>query len=118
MTRRILISLVCVVLAGVLLSTALLAADEQALSSRTFTARYRGVDEIVALIQPAVSEQGSYAVQPRIKSVTVTDTAENLRKIEELIAGFDLPPRVIKLVVQLMRAEEGTPAEDRRSGEG
>lgn len=118
MTRRLLINLICVVLAGFLSSTALPAADEPALSSRTFTARYRGVDEIVALIQPAVSERGSYAVQPRIKSVTITDTAENLKKVEELIAGFDLPPRVIKLVVQLMRAEEGTPTEkpQRRMG--
>ena len=118
MRQRLVISLVCSVMAGVLFSTVLLAADEPSLSSRTFTARYRGVDEIVALIQPAVSERGSYAVQPRIKSVTVTDTAENLKKMEELIAGFDLPPRVIKLVVQLMRAEEGTPAEkpQRRMG--
>lgn len=81
------------------------------LSTRTFTARYRSVDDIVALIQPAISEQGSYAVQPRVKAVTVTDTAEALSRIEALIGSFDTPPKGISLVLQLMRAEEGAPVE-------
>jgi len=79
------------------------------LPSKTFTALYRSVEDIVALIQPAISERGSYAVQPRIKAVTVTDTAESLKRIEDLIAGYDLPPRAVSLVVQVMRAEEGAP---------
>ncbi len=82
---------------------------DDGLVTKTFTARYRGIDEIVALIQPVVSERGSYAVQPRIRSVTVTDTAQAVARIGELIAGFDLPPRGVQLVIQLMRAEEGTP---------
>ena len=81
------------------------------LATRTFSAHYRSVDDIVALIQPAISDRGSYAVQPRIKSVTVTDTIESLHRIEDLVAGYDLPPRAVSLVVQLMRAEEGAPQE-------
>ncbi len=77
--------------------------------TRAFTVRYRALEEVVALIQPAVSEQGSYAVHPRIKTVTVTDDPESVRRIEELIVAFDLPPRAVQLVVQLMRAEEGPP---------
>ena len=94
------------------------ATQQPELASRTFTAHYRGVDDIVALIQPVISERGSYAVQPRIKAVTVTDVREVLIQIEEIIAGFDLPPRALKLVVQLMRASEGTPQEkpQRRMG--
>jgi len=79
------------------------------LATRTFTARYRAVEEIVALIQPAISARGSYTVQPRIKAVTVTDTFDSVRRIEELISGYDLPPRAISLVIQVMRAEEGAP---------
>ena len=103
----------------VLLAVALPAAAlEPPLVSRTFTARYRSVDEIVALIQPAISDRGSYSVQPRIKSVTVTDIPEILAQVNDLIAQFDLPPRAVRLVVQLMRAEEGTPQEkpQRRMG--
>ena len=86
-----------------------LCASEAALITRTFTVQYRGVDDVVSLIQPAISERGSYAVQPRIKAVTVTDTPESLRRIETLIVGYDLPPRSITLSVQLLRAEEGPP---------
>src|SRR5262245_38390849 len=111
MRRRLLAGLLLILPIAMLSTGEHYAADETSLSSRTFTARYRGVDEIVALIQPAVSERGSYSVQPRIKTVTVTDTEENLKKMADLIASFDLPPRVIKLVIQLMRAEEGTPQE-------
>ncbi|HEY3175307.1 MAG TPA: hypothetical protein VGK94_06040 [Candidatus Polarisedimenticolia bacterium] len=93
-------------------------AQEPPLVSRTYTAHYRGVDEIVALIQPVISDRGSYAVHPKIKSVTVTDTSEILARLDELMTEFDLPPRAVKLVVQLMRAEEGTPQEkpQRRMG--
>ncbi|HZI93644.1 MAG TPA: secretin N-terminal domain-containing protein [Patescibacteria group bacterium] len=79
------------------------------LATKTFTAHYKTVDDIVALIQPAIGDGGSYTVQPRIKAVTVTDTPESIRRIEALITGYDLPPRAITLVVQLMRAEEGPP---------
>jgi len=98
-------------LTGAATAEAAPAAADDGLVTKTFTARFRGIDEIVALIQPVVSDRGSYAVQPRIKSVTVTDTPEAVRRIGELIAGFDLPPRGIHLVIQLMRAEEGTPAQ-------
>jgi len=87
---------------------------DDGLVTKTFTARYRGIDEIVALIQPVVSERGSYAVQPRIRSVTVTDTAAAVGRMAELIAGFALPPRSVNLMIQLMLAEEGAPAETAR----
>ena len=90
------------------LGAAATSGDED-LATRTFTINYRDVRDVVALIQPAISDRGSYSVRPRIKSVTVTDTPAVLSRVEDLIAGYDLPPRGIKLVVQLMRAEEGTP---------
>jgi hypothetical protein len=108
--RRALLALACALAAassGALLAAA--PAAEAALATRTFTVNYRPVDDVVALIQPVVSERGSYAVQPRIKSVTVTDTADRLDRIRDLIAGFDLPPRSIQLVIQIMRAMEGAP---------
>ncbi|MFQ5701570.1 MAG: secretin N-terminal domain-containing protein [Acidobacteriota bacterium] len=92
--------------------------DEKELVSRTFTVRYRSVDDVVSLIQPAISARGSYAVQPRLKSITVTDDTRVIERIAFLIAGYDLPPRQIGLVVQLMRAEEGPrdpSARERRS---
>jgi len=84
------------------------AAPADALASRTFKLSYRGVNDVVALIQPMISERGSYAVEPRSRSVTVTDTTDVLERNNDLISGYDLPPRGIDLVVQLMRAEEGS----------
>jgi hypothetical protein len=84
-------------------------AQEAGLASRTYTARYRSVEEVLGLIQPALSDRGSYSVQPRNKSVTVTDTPEVLTRVQDLIAGFDLPARSIRLVVQLIKGEEGPP---------
>lgn len=81
------------------------------MESKTFTARHKAIDDLVALIQPVISEQGSYAVQPRVRAVTVTDTPETLARIESLVAAFDTPPRGIRLVMMLMRAEEGQPAD-------
>ena len=113
MTRRGILRLAAVAL---LTGFALLAAaaglaparaQEEALVTRTFTTRFRAVEEILAIIQPALSERGSYSVQPRIKAVTVTDTDDVLRRVEDLIASFDLPARSIRLVVQLIKGEEG-----------
>jgi hypothetical protein len=82
-------------------------AAEPVLVTRTFIVNHRSVDDVVALIQPALSDRGSYAVQPRIRSLSVTDETDRLQRIQEMIAGFDLPPRSIQLVIQLMKAEEG-----------
>lgn len=105
---RLLQSLVIVAIAIALLAPAMPAAPADALTSRTFKLNYRGVNDVVAMIQPMISERGSYAVEPRSRSVTVTDTADVLERVNDLITGYDLPPRGIDLVVQLMRAEEGS----------
>ena len=83
-------------------------AASSALASRTFKLSYRDVRDVVALIQPMISQRGSYAVEPASRSVTVSDTTDVIERIQDLIASYDLPPRGIDLVVQLMRAEEGS----------
>lgn len=100
-------AVVVVALAALLAAPAPAAPADPSLASRTFKLSYRDVRDVVALIQPMISDRGSYAVEPRTRSVTVTDTGDVLQRIEDLIGGYDLPPRAIDLVVQLMRAEEG-----------
>jgi len=99
--------IVVLALAALLAAPAPAAPPDPSLASRTFKLSYRDVRDVVALIQPMISDRGSYAVEPRTRSVTVTDTGDVLQRIEDLIGGYDLPPRGIDLVVQLMRAEEG-----------
>lgn len=99
------------------LSLAAAPGQEEQLSTRLFTIRFKAVEDIVLLIEPAMGEQGSYTVQPRLKAVTVRDTAANLSRIGDLITGFDQPPRSVRLVIQVLRATEADPASTRRGSE-
>ncbi len=72
--------------------------------ARLFRLQYRSVDEAVALIRPLLSEDGAILVQPRRRALTVHDTPERLSRVEEFVAGWDVPPRNVRLTVQLIRA--------------
>lgn len=105
---RVACLLMSFVITGALAGRAEPSREKMDLVSRTFTVRYHDVLDVVALIQPAITSRGVYSVQPRLKAVTITDTPEAIRRIALLIAGYDLPPRSVDLLVQLMRAEEGS----------
>jgi len=90
---------------------------EDQLSTRLFTIRFKAVEDIVLLIEPAMGDRGSYTVQPRLKAITVRDTAPNLSRIGDLITGFDQPPKSVRIVIQLLLATEADPAANRRSTE-
>jgi hypothetical protein len=89
---------------------------EEELGSKLFTIRFKAVEDVVLLIEPSITDRGSYTVQPRLKAITVRDTAASLRRIEDLIAGFDQPPRSVRLVIQVLRATVADPASNERRG--
>jgi hypothetical protein len=74
------------------------------LTTRTFTLRYKTVDEAYLLVSPWLSPRGSIRSQPHQKTLTVTDAPPTVQRMGELIAGFDLPPRVVQVAVQLILA--------------
>lgn len=92
------------------------ASPDDGLETRLFTIRFRPVEDVVLLIESHIGERGSYTVQPRLKALTVRDARENLDRIGELIAGYDQPPRSVRLVIQLIRATEADPASLPRRG--
>ena len=79
-------------------------AGPDGLSTRTFTLRYKSVDDAYLLLSPWLSPKGSIRTQPHQKTITVTDTAEAVRQAETLLRGFDIPPRVVQVAVQLILA--------------
>jgi hypothetical protein len=89
-----------------LLPPASRAATDDNLGTRMFTIRFKAVEDVVLLIEPHIGEHGSYTVQPRLKAITVRDEPANLARIGELVAGFDQPPRSVRLVIQLLKAAE------------
>jgi len=97
------------------LGTSAGAAEEEKLATRLFTIRFKAVEDVVLLLEPAMGERGSYTVQPRLKAITIRDTPANLARIGDLIAGFDQPPRSVRLVIQVLSATEADPASSRRN---
>jgi len=100
--------LAAVIVLAVLLPPAPVAADSagaaDGLTSRVFNLKYRGADEAYILVSPYLSPQGSIRSQPHQRTLTVVDTPEVVRHVESLIAGFDLPPRIVEVAVQLILA--------------
>lgn len=74
------------------------------LATRVFTLRYKSADEAYLLISPWLSPRGSIRSQPHQKTLTVVDTPATVLRMADLIAGFDLPPRVVEVAVQLILA--------------
>lgn len=72
--------------------------------ARLFRLQYRSVDEAVALIRPLLSEDGTLLLQPRRRALTVHDRPERLAQVQEFLASWDLPPRNVRLTLQLIRA--------------
>lgn len=109
-------------LCGVLVVVALLAGVPAGLASedpppqvetRVFLVKHRAVEEVALLVRPALGDQGSVTMQPRIKLVTVTDEPARLDQISRLIASFDIPPRHVHLAVSLLMGRQEPDPEDR-----
>jgi hypothetical protein len=94
------------------------AASDDDLDTLIFNIRFKSVEDVVLLIEPYIGERGSYMVQPRLKALTVRDEVERLEMISDLIAGFDQPPRSVRLVIQLLDAEEARSASAPRGERG
>jgi type II/III secretion system protein len=85
------------------------------LPTQLFTIRFKDVNDTYLLIEPLLSARGSVQMQPRLRTLAVTDDPETLRKIEELIQGYDLPPRNVEVALQLILASTAEKAPDKIS---
>jgi len=74
------------------------------LVTRVFTLRYKSVDDAYLLVSPWLTPKGSLRAQPHQKTLTISDTPDGVKQAETLISGFDLPPRVVQVAVQLILA--------------
>lgn len=76
----------------------------QRLPTQLFTVRFKDVNDVYLLIEPLLSARGSVQMQPRLRTLAVTDDEETLKKIEALIQSYDLPPRNVEVALQLILA--------------
>jgi hypothetical protein len=74
------------------------------LPTQLFTVRFKDVNDVYLLIEPLLSQRGSVQMQPRLRTLAVTDDEETLKKIEALIQSYDLPPKSVAVALQLILA--------------
>ena len=74
------------------------------LPTQLFTVRFKDVNDVYLLIEPLLSARGSVQMQPRLKTLAVTDEPETLAKIETMIQSYDLPPKNVEVALQLILA--------------
>jgi hypothetical protein len=79
-------------------------AGTDGLVTRVFTLRYKSVDDAYLLVSPWLTPKGSLRAAPHQKTLTITDTPDGVKQAETLISGFDLPPRIVQVAVQLILA--------------
>jgi type II secretory pathway component GspD/PulD (secretin) len=72
--------------------------------TQLFTIRFKDVNDVYLLIEPLLSEAGSVQMQPRLRTLAVTDDEETLKKIEAMIQSYDLPPKNVDVALQLILA--------------
>jgi len=72
------------------------------METRVFTVRFKTVVDVVVLLRPLMGEDGSLTMQPRLRAVTVTDEPERLDRMAQVLSTFDVPPRHVRLAVQLL----------------
>ncbi len=94
------------------------APEEDGLITRTFTIKFKPIQDVVLLMEPHIGDRGSYTVHPRLRAITVFDEPARIKRIGNLIADFDQPPRYVRLEIQLLNATEAQPASPRRSESG
>ena len=74
------------------------------LPTQLFAVRFKDVNDVYLLIEPLLSARGSVQMQPRLKTLAVTDDEETLKKIEAMIQSYDLPPKNVDVALQLILA--------------
>lgn len=103
-TRCILVALLLLFLASPVSSESRGERTDSGLPTQLFTVRFKDVNDVYLLIEPFLSANGSVRMQPRLRTLAVTDSQEALQKIEELIGEFDLPPKNVEVAMQLILA--------------
>jgi len=103
-TRLILVAFLLLGLPGLLFPQMEKGSPASRLPTQLFTIRFKDVNDVYLLIEPLLSDRGTVQMQPRLKTLAVTDDAETLQKIDEMIRTYDLPPRSVEVALQLILA--------------
>ncbi len=74
------------------------------LTTQVITLRHESATQMVTVLRPLITPNNTIAAFPGTNAVVITDYAENLRRIEKIIASLDQPPAGEPMVVTLKHA--------------
>jgi len=80
--------------------------EEAPLRVGVFTLHYRPVEDAAVLVNHLLGPRGSYRIQPSLGTLTVEDEEEQLDRITQVLASFDVAPPSVAFTVHLIRATE------------
>ena len=74
------------------------------LVTQVVTLRFESALQLVNVLRPLISPNNTIAAYPGTNALIITDYADNLRRIDKIIASLDVPPTGEPLVVTLKYA--------------
>jgi len=74
------------------------------LTTQVITLRHESAAQMVAVLRPLITPNNTIAAFPGTNAIVITDYAENLRRIEKIIASLDQPPAGEPMIVTLKYA--------------
>jgi len=80
------------------------AAGGDRLVTQVIALRNESAQQLVSVLRPLISPNNTIAAYPGSNALIITDYAENLRRIEKIIASLDQPPAGEPLLVTLKNA--------------
>jgi general secretion pathway protein D len=74
------------------------------LTTQVITLRYESAQQLVNVLRPLITPNNTIAAFPSTNALIITDYAENLRRIEKIIASLDQAPAGEPMIVTLKYA--------------
>ncbi|ANM28655.1 hypothetical protein ABI59_02045 [Acidobacteria bacterium Mor1] len=87
----------------------------EGLKVKAFKVEHRSLMEAAELAEAVLSEEGSLRIRPNIKTLVVEDYENVLGKVQSLIHDFDVPPRNVKLTLNLIVGTDERAEQDGRT---
>ena len=66
--------------------------------------KYESAAQLVNVLRPLITPNNAIAAVPTANALVITDYAENLKRIDKIIASLDVPPAGEPIVVPLRNA--------------
>lgn len=109
MNRRILPTAVVALVAATVAAVAQQGASPgppSPLETQVFRLSWRSLDDASVLVQPLTSDDARIQIEPRLRTLTITDWPSNLRQVADALSSFDVPPRAVDVWLMLVRATQ------------